>query len=594
MKLRSYAAILLLVAAAGCADSTLGLVEADEETSTPPNNTPTMPANNSSWSDTDGDGVVDRTDNCVERHNSGQEDADRDGVGDACDNCVNTANLNQVDGDANGIGDACEWGDAPDADGDGIADRADNCVNTPNPDQADSDLDGIGDVCDNCPNNSNPTQSDNDGDNTGNACDPDFSGQMCYSQEFSPDVTTIEPSVLIMLDASGSMADQLDPNRPKPWPIDTAVDAIHTIADNLASEARIGLSQFPHQSDVGSTCTMKEHLGVASNSASAIKGAANGISAIGNTPTGYALNSILDRGLLTDGGDPYDTRRPKGVILITDGDPTVACDTGSPVNLRVEAQPEAVAAAARLNNAGIPVYVVGFQSGAEPANLNEIAAAGGTDAPGLDRFYTANDANQLVNVVQSIKDSIVSCAYQLDNVPPNMDQISVKVDGQPIAEDANNGFTFDAFASLVTLHGAACDDIKNAPDPSQKRIVVDITCVEEDQCVPAAEVCDSRDNNCNGQVDENDVCGGDGNDGQFEVCDGVDNDGDGQVDEGCPVCSLLGDTCQTSADCCNGECSGGVCTAQCRPAEVACLSNADCCSGACSGSASSPGVCLAL
>lgn len=596
MNWKAVGIFVAITVAAGCAESPVEMVYNNDSSTNnsttfeSDNNTP-APNNSAGWEDSDGDGVVDRTDNCPERINADQADGDRDGVGDACDNCVGVANLNQVDQNSNGLGDACEWEEAEDSDGDGVADQADNCPETSNANQTDTDFDGHGDACDNCPNDANGLQQDEDGDDIGDACDPDYSGELCYSQEFSPDVTSIKPSYVLMLDASGSMADELDPDRPRPWPIDQAKDAIDAVADNLSGDARIGVAQFPFQQAEGSTCTTQEHLSVGDNGSASIKNAAAGIDAIGNTPTGYALNSVLDNGMLSDANDPFDARRPKGVILITDGDPTVACDSGSPVNQRVQAQPEAVAAAQRLNNAGIPVHVIGFRSGALPANLNEIAAAGGTDAPGADRFHTADDTNQLLQAIQNVQQQIVSCAYQLDNVPQNMDQMRVYVDGMEIAEDAGNGYSFDAFAKLVTLNGDACDGIKNAPDPSQKTVTVDITCVDEDQCTPEPEVCDGADNNCNTRIDEGGVC--DQGTGEFEVCDGVDNDGDNQVDEGCPVCSLIGDSCSTDADCCNSECSpSGTCTAECRPNEVACISASDCCSGSCSGSAQSPGVCL--
>jgi hypothetical protein len=38
-----------------------------------------------------------------------------------------------------------------DSDGDGISDYFDNCVDIPNPQQEDFDGDNVGDVCDNCP-----------------------------------------------------------------------------------------------------------------------------------------------------------------------------------------------------------------------------------------------------------------------------------------------------------------------------------------------------------------------------------------------------------------------------------------------------------
>jgi len=63
---------------------------------------------------------------------------------------------------------------AIDTDGDGIPDEEDNCVDVPNEDQAEFDGDGVGDVCDNCSERANPGQDDCDGDYCGNLCDCDY------------------------------------------------------------------------------------------------------------------------------------------------------------------------------------------------------------------------------------------------------------------------------------------------------------------------------------------------------------------------------------------------------------------------------------
>jgi hypothetical protein len=61
-----------------------------------------------------------------------------------------------------------------DTDGDGVFDPDDNCVNTYNPEQHDKDADGAGDLCDPCPHlpGSTGADLDDDGDRLGNGCDP--------------------------------------------------------------------------------------------------------------------------------------------------------------------------------------------------------------------------------------------------------------------------------------------------------------------------------------------------------------------------------------------------------------------------------------
>ena len=119
------------------------------------------------FTDSDGDGIEDTSDNCPSISNPAQEDTDGDGVGDACDICPMIPNPAQEDTDGDGVGDVC-----------------DNCSGVSNPTQIDTDGDGVGDVCDNCPMISNPTQIDTDGDGVGDACESTGIGNFINDSAF--------------------------------------------------------------------------------------------------------------------------------------------------------------------------------------------------------------------------------------------------------------------------------------------------------------------------------------------------------------------------------------------------------------------------
>jgi hypothetical protein len=91
-----------------------------------------------------------------------------------------------------------------DSDKDGVLDKSDNCPHTYNPDQADSDVDvkgkhtpdEVGDACDNCPDVSNPKQADSDKDGLGDACEG-----FDVNLDVPPEDTTFKPGENIRITA---------------------------------------------------------------------------------------------------------------------------------------------------------------------------------------------------------------------------------------------------------------------------------------------------------------------------------------------------------------------------------------------------------
>ncbi|MEM7247840.1 MAG: thrombospondin type 3 repeat-containing protein [Acidobacteriota bacterium] len=162
--------------------------------------------------DSDGDGVVDGIDNCLNAPNPDQSDVDGDGRGDACqddpdsdgvddpdDNCPLVPNVDQRDGDGDGRGDDCdscpaiadthaaaldcngdgdvddpgeEAGGQCDGDADGVADACDSCPTAADSLQLDSDTDGLGDACDSCPEVADTHAAATDCNGDGDVLDP--------------------------------------------------------------------------------------------------------------------------------------------------------------------------------------------------------------------------------------------------------------------------------------------------------------------------------------------------------------------------------------------------------------------------------------
>ena len=554
--------------------------------------------------DMDGDGVPDARDTCPSKKNPGQTDTDGDGVGDACDNCKKAANKGQLDKDNDGTGNACEnlYNANRDSDGDGTPDIQDTCPKTPNPNQADADGDRRGDACDNCPRTSNYHQVDSNNNGRGDACAPNPVGKICKRK--NAHFKKLKPNIFVVLDKSGSMGSNNKMGQAK--------SALNSVVNNLWNKVRFGLLAY------SSSCSPPPLLRIGSHSAATIKNSYRNVRAGGGTGTGGALRTVRSSQLYWNRSNPNRAQRKKAVILVSDG---CANNCGG--------QSRAASEASRLHSAGVDVYSIGFQRGACTSQLNQVARNGGTS-----KMYQANNATQLANVLKNISSKVISCSYKVN--APSSNKIWVKVGGSTISQSQ---FTYNSSTGVLTLKTNSCNRLKSlsathanpleivfgCPAQCQKKKEIcnfkDDDCdgkVDEgcskctpevcgngkdddcdgktdegcppQKCTPNKEICDGKDNNCNGQVDEG--CGMMCTP-KREVCDGKDNDCDGQVDEGCIQCKPRGESCKSDGDCCNGNCrNDGTCGPPCKPTGVSCTAHGECCSGTCSGQSGRAGMCL--
>jgi len=414
------------------------------------------------------------------------------------------------------------------------------------------------------------------------------------SSVFGDEPDCAVPNVLVMLDVSGSMGPASD--------IDgkymAAVTAVADVVTEYAWDIRFGLMVFPDPADA--YCAVSSNLAVWPDvgMAEAVKdyllpGGADffgGPLANFDTPMYQALSTALGLDVLDDPG------RRSYVLLITDGeqdcctygdydeDPDCLPGTNNldPVEAE-ENREDLIGVVSDLQDAGIPVFVVGFGDDVDVLALNGMAVAAQTQF------------DPLCDPEETDPGEGKTCYAQADDIQGLhgvMEEV-VLFTGQEVCDGVDNdcdGETDEGFPvgdACDGPDGDSCEDGIFLCDPADGLVC------DEQGGAGNKELCNGEDDDCDGDTDEDFAVGleCDGEDadqcadgeyecgesgaglvcneagaGRTEECNGEDDDCDGDIDEDAD------EPCQTA--CGNGvkECTGGVlqpCNAQQpEPSEV--------------------------
>ncbi|HEU5055447.1 MAG TPA: VWA domain-containing protein [Kofleriaceae bacterium] len=311
----------------------------------------------------------------------------------------------------------------------------------------------------------NETGGPCDGDGNcpaGDTCIDGFCG--CEGEAFAAE--PVVPNVMIVLDKSGSMTEDLDGDCPRldnsgdcVYPPDSgtqdnpafdgppdkwqvATDAMSQILTSHGPKVRFGLVTFA----TGSMCgTGGVRVPIGPSTETEIQTFIDGVNPIGATPIGATLNALV--------GNPGldDTNHTNYVLLVTDGQDTCGGNASGAARNLFQQTPS------------VKTFVVGFGGGVDAGELNDTAVQGGTARPGPTKYYQADNAAELQAALDSILGSVLSCQYQLDQVPEDLADLYVYADGTLVDRDPSQseGWDYDPASGTITFYGQVCRDLQN-------------------------------------------------------------------------------------------------------------------------------------
>lgn len=271
----------------------------------------------------------------------------------------------------------------------------------------------------------------------------------CGKQTFAIMASKQSPNIMMAVDESGSMKEQIAGSNMSKW--SALVGAVNDLLGKFSGSAQWGLSIFPHPAS-NSCSAGQTDVAVGANTTMTILSKLNALNdgnIGGNTPTNQTL-----QGMLGSAAGLADATRANYVLLMTDGQPNCGGDANAV---------KATIAQLYAQTPSVRTFVVGIGDGAssDPNALDSWADAGHTARTGTPRYYQVNTVNDLQAAFADIVNGVASCTYVLTQKPADASLVVAYIGGVAVPQDPANGTTYDAGSNSIQFHGTSCDKIKS-------------------------------------------------------------------------------------------------------------------------------------
>lgn len=290
---------------------------------------------------------------------------------------------------------------------------------------------------------------------------PGNDGQDCPRLDVG--LTAITPTVIFLLDRSGSMGKQRFGSKFR-W--DAVEEALVAESGGVVTElaGRVIFGAAAYNNNMRGACPDMLEVPFALDNRAAIAELMGDNRPDGATPTGNAFHALLDALAAT----PPPADSPTIIILATDGEPDTCEDPlpDSPDDLE-EARAAAVAGAQAAFDQGYRTYVLSVGADIATEHLQDMANAGAglpLDTPDDAPFFVANDQAQVVAALEQIITDERSCELAVDNGTVDASRAAegkVLLNGTPLAFESEWILSDDG--KHIVLVGDACDSFLHTP-----------------------------------------------------------------------------------------------------------------------------------